>query len=80
MASQPELPFFGRQDLAQFKVPHYGRDITYGDVSRYLRHLWRFGDKAKAAELAKVAGSVFNTPSWALRYPELAPPDLDTPS
>lgn len=42
MASQPELPFYGQDDLAKFDVPHYGRDITYGNVSRHLRHLWRY--------------------------------------
>ncbi|WEE79390.1 hypothetical protein LZ683_08550 [Comamonas testosteroni] len=70
MASQHELPFYGQDDLAKFDVPHYGRDITYGNVSRHLRHLWRYGDKAKAAELAKVAGSIFNSPGWAKQYPD----------
>lgn len=79
MAIQPELPFFGQEDLARFDVPHFGRDITYGNVSRHLRHLWRYGAKAKAAELAKVAGGIFNEPYWAKRYPEPADRDLETP-
>lgn len=69
MDQQAEFQFAEPSDLARFRIPHHGRDVTYGDVSRHLRHLWRHGDRGQAAELALVAGEIFNEPYWAQRYP-----------
>jgi len=71
MATQTTLDFYDQADLVRFNIPNSTPGaVRYGDVSRHLRALWRFGDRHQAAELAKVAGEVFKTQAWAQRYPD----------
>lgn len=66
---QTELQFTTPHDLERFNIPRSCTDIRYGHVSRHLNLLWKTGKRGVAAELAAVAGEVFNEPYWAKRYP-----------
>ena len=68
MPAQIELQFRAEADLTRFNIPHHGKHVCYGDVSRRLHALSKSGCKELAAELALVAGELFKEPYWAQRY------------
>ncbi len=51
-------------DLARFCIPHQGKHIAYGDVSRRMGQLRRRGRGVELADLVAIAADLYKAPEW----------------
>ncbi|KJK22105.1 hypothetical protein UB46_23625 [Burkholderiaceae bacterium 16] len=70
MTQQLSLELATQDDLARFRIPHHGKHIVYGDVSRRMGQLRRQRRWAELAELVDVAAELYKAPEWRRIFAE----------